>query len=403
MLTKESSGSTFDLPEEVLQVLPTDPFEQLDVARKITSIAIATRVSSLESESSALRAQLAEKDDLIADLQSQIRSFDTSLSDTADKLALAGLEKENLLKENASLSNTVKKLQRDVSKLEVFRKTLMQSLQEDEENSSGALHIIAKPTPNEDDASLPPSRSSSMRSHYTEMGNSFAEDRGTDVSRTGISRSILLASQTSTPRFTPPGSPPSFSASVSPTRTSKPVSPRRHSMSFSTSRGMPDDRSSIFSSLPSGQHGSASSSDTGSQTGRTRVDGKEFFRQVRVRLSYEQFGAFLANVKELNSHKQTKEETLRKADEIFGPDNKDLYAIFEGLIIPDKENVIRNVAFDETALIHLDRSLARAVQLVISVSNQLNRNNQRVGLNSLILSDIPMRSNQIKDHSQAHS
>ncbi|MCI23670.1 hypothetical protein A2U01_0044852, partial [Trifolium medium] len=67
-------------------------------------------------------------------------------------------------------------------------------------------------------------------------------------------------------------------------------------------------------------------------SGRTRVDGKEFFRQVRSRLSYEQFGAFLANVKELNSHKQTKEDTLKKADEIFGPENKDLYTIFEGLI-----------------------------------------------------------------------
>lgn len=49
-------------------------------------------------------------------------------------------------------------------------------------------------------------------------------------------------------------------------------------------------------------------------------------------MDYEQFGAFLANVKELNSHKQTKEETLKKADEIFGPENKDLYTIFEGLI-----------------------------------------------------------------------
>jgi hypothetical protein len=28
---------------------------------------------------------------------------------------------------------------------------------------------------------------------------------------------------------------------------------------------------------------------------------------IRNRLSYEQFGAFLANVKELNSHKQTRE------------------------------------------------------------------------------------------------
>ncbi|KAK0606727.1 hypothetical protein LWI29_003487 [Acer saccharum] len=93
-----------------------------------------------------------------------------------------------------------------------------------------------------------------------------------------------------------------------------------------------DDRSSIFSSGHSSQHGSISNSEAGSHTGRARVDGKEFFRQVRSRLSYEQFGAFLANVKELNAHKQTREETLRKADEIFGTENKDLYAIFEGLI-----------------------------------------------------------------------
>ncbi|KAJ6898011.1 hypothetical protein NC652_024743 [Populus alba x Populus x berolinensis] len=329
MLSKESGGSAFDLPEDVLQVLPSDPFQQLDVARKITSIALSTRVSALESESSLLRAKLAEKDDFIAHLQAQIESLDSSLSDSSDKLSRATQEKESLLKENASLSNTVKKLQRDVSKLEVFRKTLVQSLREDEESSAGAPQIIAKPTPNEDDAALPPSRYSSIQSKIPEMGNSFAEDRETDAPRPGLSQ-ILLASQINTPRFTPPGSPPSFSASVSPTRTSKPVSPKRQSMSFSITRSM-DDRSSAFSSMSSSQH-SSMSSDAGSQAGRTRVDGKEFFRQVRTRLSYEQFGAFLANVKELNSHKQTKEETLRKAEEIFGSDNKDLYTIFEGLI-----------------------------------------------------------------------
>lgn len=329
MLSKESGGSAFDLPEDVLQVLPSDPFQQLDVARKITSIALSTRVSALESESSLLRAKLDEKDDFIAHLQAQIESLDSSLSDSSDKLSRAAQEKESLLKENASLSNTVKKLQRDVSKLEVFRKTLVQSLREDEESSAGAPQIIAKPTPNEDDATLPPSRYSSIQSKIPEMGNSFTEDRETDAPRPGLSQ-ILLASQINTPRFTPPGSPPSFSASVSPTRTSKPVSPKRQSMSFSITRSM-DDRSSAFSSMSSSQH-SSMSSDAGSQAGRTRVDGKEFFRQVRTRLSYEQFGAFLANVKELNSHKQTKEETLRKAEEIFGSDNKDLYTIFEGLI-----------------------------------------------------------------------
>ncbi|KAK8539387.1 hypothetical protein V6N12_043013 [Hibiscus sabdariffa] len=322
MLAEDSGGSTFDLPEEVLQVLPSDPFEQLDVARKITSIALSTRVSSLEAESSSLKHQLAEKDEQIADLCAQIDALETSLSETSDKLVKADQEKENLLKDNASLSNTVRKLQRDVSKLEVFRRKLMQSLQDDEESAAaGGPPIVAKPTPSEDDAALL-SRTPSMRSQYSDTGNSYAEDRDADVaaSRSSIPHGLLLASQTSTPRITPPGSPPSVSASVSPTRTSKPVSPRRHAVSFSTSRGMFDDRSSV------------SCTDSGSQAGRTRVDGKEFFRQVRSRLSYEQFGAFLTNVKELNSHKQTREETLTKAEEIFGPDNRDLYAIFEGLI-----------------------------------------------------------------------
>ncbi|KAH9683136.1 hypothetical protein KPL71_027595 [Citrus sinensis] len=328
MLAKEpGAGSTFDLPEEVLQVIPSDPFEQLDVARKITSLAISTRVSDLESEHSALRAQLAEKDSRIAELQSQIESIYSSLS---DKLAQAQADKERLSKENEALTNTVRKLQRDVSKLEVFRKTLMQSLKDDEDASTGATPI-AKPTPN-DDAAVAPTRTSSMHSQISEGGNSsFAEEREPESSRPGISHGFVLASQTSTPRLTPPGSPPSLSASVSPTKTPKPVSPRRHSISFSASRGMFDDRSSILSSVRS-THSSISSSESGSQTGKTRVDGKEFFRQVRNRLSYEQFAIFLANVKELNAHKQTKEETLRKTDEVFGPENKDLYTIFEGLI-----------------------------------------------------------------------
>ncbi|XP_061367984.1 uncharacterized protein At4g15545 [Gastrolobium bilobum] len=335
-MAAESGSSNFDLPEDVVQVLPSDPFEQLDVARKITSIALSTRVNALESESSALRARIAEKDKLIAELQSQMESLDASLSEIADKLVRTEQDKASLLKENASLSNIVRKLNRDVSKLEVFRRTLMQSLQEEDDNSGGAPDIVAKIESQssltstsqfgDNDASLPPSISSSMQTYIPDIGNSFAEDHEYEAIRPRVPHNLLLASQNTTPRITPPGSPPSLSASVS---------PRRHSISFSTSRGMYDDRSSMFSSMPLSHGISSSDPGTGSQTGvigRTRVDGKEFFRQVRNRLSYDQFGAFLANVKELNSHKQTREETLQKADEIFGTENKDLYDIFEGLI-----------------------------------------------------------------------
>lgn len=93
MAAESGGGTTFDLPEEVLQVLPSDPFQQLDVARKITSIALSTRVNDLESELSTLRAQIVDKDNLIAELQSQVDSFDASLSEIADKLVHAQHDK----------------------------------------------------------------------------------------------------------------------------------------------------------------------------------------------------------------------------------------------------------------------------------------------------------------------
>ncbi|XP_039154875.1 uncharacterized protein At4g15545 isoform X1 [Eucalyptus grandis] len=353
-----SAAPTFDLPDDVLRVLPTDPFDQLDVARKITSLALSARVSELESESSALRADLAAADRLAADLRSQIESLDATLADAADHLARADREKEELLRENASLSETVKKLNRDVAKLEVIQRTLMQSLREENESfvselaqssfriqhlkfvflclrcyepQAGTPQIIARPTPSDDDGSQTLSRSSSAQSRLSEMGNSSGDDPETD-SRPGISSGLIFYSQTSNPRLTPLGSPLSLSLSVSPSRVSNAASPRWQSMSFATPLDKFDDRSSTCSSLPSIRHGSVAGSETGSQTGRTRVEGKEFLRQVRTRLPYEQFAAFLANVKQLNSRKQSKEETLRNAAEIFGADNKDLYDVFERLL-----------------------------------------------------------------------
>ncbi|KAF7834632.1 Cyclin-T1-5 [Senna tora] len=129
-----------------------------------------------------------------------------------------------------------------------------------------------------------------------------------------------------TPRLTPQGTPKVISTAGSPKKTSGATSPRR----------LPyEGRQSLSSWYPSSQQSSAANSPPRSRSlsGRTpRIDGKEFFRQARSRLSYEQFSAFLANIKELNAQKQTREETLRKAEEIFGTDNKDLFLSFQGLL-----------------------------------------------------------------------
>lgn len=315
----------FGLPEELAAVLPADPFEQLDVARKITSIALASRVGRLEAEAAGLRAQLAQRDDTAEDLRERVEQLESALALATDRLTRAEGEKETVLKENANLSNTVKKLNRDVAKLEVFKKTLMQSLQEDDDKPNitprakltESSNFSSAPSVGDEDSEFPTSKSSQL----SETASSASEDSHAepDVPRPPRTH-VYIPSYNSTPKLTPPGSPPRGYAPLSP--------PRRHSISIASMNRL-DDRSSLFSS----QHSSMTSPfEAASQTARTRVDGKEFFRQVRNRMSYEQFSAFLANVKELNAHKQTREDTLRKADAIFGPENSDLYTIFESLI-----------------------------------------------------------------------
>ncbi|CAM6013785.1 unnamed protein product [Sphagnum balticum] len=295
-------GGEFELPQELLSVLPSDPYEQLDVARRITAMAVAARVSKLELETGKLRLKLAEKEHIIHGLQERIGDTESTLQETSSRLSRALDEQASLANEKNMLAGQVKKLMRDVAKLETFKRTLMQSLQEDDENPMGE-GADKRGASNSNSAirraSRPPSRQSS----------SYQKSRSTPSLTPRL-----------TPRQTPTGSPRQRSARGSPRRT----------MSGSDNHRIP-----LPSSQPTSQSTTAPNSPPshGSMPTRTpRVDGKEFFRQARNRLSYEQFSAFLANIKELNGHRQTREETLRKADEIFGVDNKDLYIAFDGLL-----------------------------------------------------------------------
>ncbi|CAK9860564.1 unnamed protein product [Sphagnum jensenii] len=295
-------GGEFELPQELLSVLPSDPYEQLDVARRITAMAVAARVSKLELETGKLRVKLAEKEHIIHGLQERIGDTESTLQETSSRLSRALDEQANLANEKNMLAGQVKKLMRDVAKLETFKRTLMQSLQEDDENPMGE-GADKRGASNSNSAirraSRPPSRQSS----------SYQKSRSTPSLTPRL-----------TPQQTPTGSPRQQSARGSPRRT----------MSGSDNHRIP-----LPSSQPTSQSTTAPNSPPshGSMPTRTpRVDGKEFFRQARNRLSYEQFSAFLSNIKELNGHRQTREETLRKADEIFGVDNKDLYIAFDGLL-----------------------------------------------------------------------
>lgn len=83
------NGGDFELPPQLLEVLPSDPYEQLEVARKLTSMAIASRVSKLEAEATKLRQKLAEKEQLIYGLQERLVEAEQTLQETTNRLSHA--------------------------------------------------------------------------------------------------------------------------------------------------------------------------------------------------------------------------------------------------------------------------------------------------------------------------
>ena len=80
------SGPDFNLSDEILAVIPTDPYDQLDLARKITSMAIASRVSKLESEVTRLRQMMYEKDRVAFDLEEKVSQLERAYQESESLL-----------------------------------------------------------------------------------------------------------------------------------------------------------------------------------------------------------------------------------------------------------------------------------------------------------------------------
>lgn len=317
------AGPDFNLPDEILSVMPTDPYDQLDLARKITSMAIASRVTKLETETGMLRQKLQDKDRVIVELEDKVSQLEQAAQEAEFRLRIAYEDNMKLAKERDSLALTAKKLDRDLAKLEKFKRQLMQSLNDEISPQAETVDIGTY------DQSVPKAHPAK-----DEEANGFRRNHSFCGSIESTNITDNVPKQVGHKFITPSLAPKAYSTSVSPRRYSTAGSPHKTSGTTSPTTAQYG-RGSFSSWYPSSQQSSASNSPPRGHMlpARTpRIDGKEFFRQARSRLSLEQFSAFLANVKELNAHRQSREETLKKAEEIFGTDNKDLYLSFQGLL-----------------------------------------------------------------------
>lgn len=244
--------------------LPRDPDEQLRLGLRIVEAAYEEKARHLDHELQQLRAYSKERQQQVSLLERRVAELEGQVRDGDDRVRVLSDEK-------AALHQELKNTQRDLSKLDSFKRSIMQSIKDEE---------------------LPGMSSGGGAATYA------AAAEYTPAAPLGGRESLMttLGGGASSP------------------------APGAVLGSFSTSP------------KPTPSEAAASATNVPQESATARLDGKDFFRQARLRLTYEQFNQFLANIKRLNDRAQSRDDTIRKAQEIFGPENDDLFTSFKTLL-----------------------------------------------------------------------
>ncbi|SBS83740.1 conserved Plasmodium protein, unknown function [Plasmodium malariae] len=109
-----------------LSWLPSDADEQLALGFKIVTNAYKTRVTSQEAEIRSLKGQLTEKLEQLSSIQKKYSNLEVQLIESTQR-------GNQLADENKQLITTIKKLNRDIDRLENLKKAVLNSIQEEHE------------------------------------------------------------------------------------------------------------------------------------------------------------------------------------------------------------------------------------------------------------------------------
>ena len=77
-----------ELPNDVLSILPNDPYAQIDLANKIISFAFAQKISSLETDSQQLRETLIQKQSTIKTLERRVSNLEVEVQELMAKVRI---------------------------------------------------------------------------------------------------------------------------------------------------------------------------------------------------------------------------------------------------------------------------------------------------------------------------
>lgn len=233
--------------------------------------AFRNKMHSLETEIKGLRLSIEESQAGLEKLQKKNAALEGELVESHQRA-------QRLNEENRELDKTVKSLDAQVTRLDRLKQAVLVSIQDD--------------------------RTMELKQHAEMGGSQFALTDEYFQSTTPLTSAEM--------GLAPP----------------KPARSVDRGLTL-TSAGAPPASNSY---VPSAAPAPAVSPAPGPTGSPPAVDGKQFFRQARSRLSYESFNLFLASIKRLNNQQQSREVTLEEARSIFGAEHQDLFRDYELLL-----------------------------------------------------------------------
>jgi len=274
--------------------LPQEHEDQMKLGIRIVTTAFEGKMHSLEKEIRALRQTSEEQRNNVGILQKKNSALEVELVECHQR-------SQHLSEENKELFKTVQSLRKQIGRLECLKQAVLSSIQDDQaqEAEIGDSKVL-------------------MSDEFLRGATPLTSlEFGYHGGQASLSRSA--------------SSPPQALPAMNPIKENPAL--RGETRGGGEGGGGLDHTLEGLGHSPMGPMvGGAAIGTAPPAAGSPVIDGKQFFKQARSRLSYEAFNLFLASIKRLNNQQQTREETLEEARRIFGPELQDLYRDFETLL-----------------------------------------------------------------------
>ena len=242
--------------QHLLQSLPREPDEQLRLGLQVVELAYGEKARQLEAELHSLRAYGKERQTQVALLERRVGELEAQLSQSEQRTRELASENAGLINEKTALFNEVRQLQERLGKLDQFKRAIMQSISENDQPLGGTRPSFG-----------------GLQSEYN--AGSIALGYGiTGAVGGGCSSSAYGAGAVPPRAYTPLHSPPAVNLG-----TREPVAKSAQSMAGSSipTPAMSPPPIPGAAPAPAAEGNSAA------------LDGKDFFRAARLRLSYARF------------------------------------------------------------------------------------------------------------------